>query len=167
MYRACPWSSWTITSRHCCRNLSENCTARFYNHSIGMTSYLLKRNFKFNLQKHHVVFVYQVTIKYYLNFITCLYFPLALIRAKSKESCKVKFDSNNDWKTVWPRMILEWHLFLRLSLRFAWKMLIFAGKHQSFYPKDVCPFSVFFIYMFKCTDFKCTANKHRELNFCH
>ena len=26
-------------------------------------------------------------------------------------------------------MILEWHLFLRLSLEFAWKVLSFEGKH--------------------------------------
>ena len=65
---------------------------------------------------------------------------------KSKESFNEKVDSNNNWKTAWPRMILEWHLFLRLSLGFVWKMLIFARKHQSFYPKDVsvCSFSVFF-----------------------
>ena len=37
---------------------------------------------------------------------------------KSKESCKEELDSNNNWKTVWPGMILEWHLFLRLSLGF-------------------------------------------------
>ena len=82
--------------------------------------------------------------------------PLALIRwnsshchlmelYKSKERCKEKFDSNNNWKTAWPGMILEWHLFLRLSLGFVWKMLSFVGKHVSFYPKDVCLFSVFFI----------------------
>ena len=54
---------------------------------------------------------------------------------KSKESCKEKFDSNNNWKTAWPRMILEWHLFLRLSLGFVWKMLSFVGKHLSFYQR--------------------------------
>ena len=37
---------------------------------------------------------------------------------KSKESCKEKFDSNNNWKTAWPGMILEWHLFLKSSLGF-------------------------------------------------
>ena len=58
------------TSRHCCRNL-KNWTARFYNQSIGMRSYLLKSNFKFNLQKHHFAYVYEVIIKCYLNFITC------------------------------------------------------------------------------------------------
>ena len=63
---------------------------------------------------------------------------------KSKESCKEKFDSNNNWKTAWPRMILEWHLFLRLSLGFVWKMLSFVEKHLSFYLKDVCSISVFF-----------------------
>ena len=136
----------------------KNCTARFYNHSIGMRSYLLKSNFKFNLQKHHFVYVYEVIIKCYLNFITCLYFPLALIRwnsshchlmelLKSKESCKEKFDSNNNWKTAWPRMILEWHLFLRLSLGFEWKMLNFVGKHQ-FLPKR-CLFFHFLYFLFK------------------
>ena len=53
----------------------KNYTARFYNHSIGMRSYLLKSNFKFNLPKHHFVSVYEVIIKCYLNFITCLYPP--------------------------------------------------------------------------------------------
>ena len=62
---------------------------------------------------------------------------------KGKESCKEKFDSNNNWKTVWPRRTLEWHLFLRLSLGFVWKIVRFVGKHLSFYPKDVCSFSVF------------------------
>ena len=134
----------------------KNCTARFYNHRIGVRSYLIKSNFKFNLQKHHFVYVNEVKIKCYLNFFTCLYFPIALIwwnsshchlmeLIKSKESCKEKFDSKNNWKTAWPRMILEWHLFLRLSLGFVWKMLSFVGKHLSFYPKDVCSFSVFFI----------------------
>ena len=155
MYRACPWSSWTISADIVVETWVKNCTARFYNHSIGMRSYLLKSNFKFNLQKHHFVYVYEVIIKCYLNFITCLYFPLALIRwnsshchlmelFKSKESCKEKFDSNNNWKTAWPRIILECHLFLRLSLGFVWRMLSFVGKHLSFYPKDVCSFSVFF-----------------------
>ena len=63
---------------------------------------------------------------------------------KSKENCKEKFDSNNNWKTAWPRMILEWHLFLRLSLGFVWKMLSFVEKHLSFYPKDVF-FCIFYL----------------------
>ena len=41
----------------------------------------------------------------------------------SKESFKEKVDSNNSWKTAWPRMILEWHLLLRLSLGFVWKIM--------------------------------------------
>ena len=57
--------------------------ARFYNHSVGMKSYLLKNNFKRSLQKHHFVYVYEVVVKYYLNFITCLYFPRPLIRWNS------------------------------------------------------------------------------------
>ena len=119
------------TSRRCCRNLSEklHCIARFYNNRVGMRSYYLKSKVKCNLQKHHFVYVYEVIIKFYLNFITCLYFPLALIRwnsnyyhlmklFKSKESCEEKFDWSNNWKTAWPRMILGWHLFSRLSLGF-------------------------------------------------
>ena len=153
MYRTYPWSSWTIPGDIVIETWVKNCTAGFYNdHSIGMTNYLLKSN----LHKHHFVYVHEVIVKCYLNFITCLYFPLTLIRGnnshshlmelfKSKESCKEKFDSNNNWKTAWTRMILEWHLFLRLSLGFLWKMLSFVGKHLSFYLKDVCSFSVFFI----------------------
>ena len=155
----------------------KNCTARFYNHSIGMRSYLLKSNFKFNLQKHHFVYVYEVIIKCYLNFITCLYFPLALIRwnsshchlmelFKSKESCKEKFDSSNNWKTAWPRMILEWHLFLRLSLGFVWKMLSFVGKHLNFYPKRYL--FIFCIFLFKWKGVKPTSMSNeinRKWNF--
>ena len=121
-----------------------------------MRSYLLKNNFKFNLQKHHFVYVYEVIIKCYLNFITCLYFPLALIRwnsshchlmelFKSKESCKEKFDSNNNWKTAWPRMILEWHLFLRLSLGFVWKMLSFVGKIKFLPKRCLFIFCIFYL----------------------
>ena len=43
-------------------------------------------------------------------------------------------------------MILEWHLFLRLSLGFVWKILSFVGKHLSFYAKDVYSSSVIFIF---------------------
>ena len=75
--------------------------------------------------QHYFVYAYEVIIKWSKFYY--LYFPLALVRCysshcqlmelfKSKESCEEKFDSNNNWKTVWPRMILEWHLFLRLSL---------------------------------------------------
>ena len=156
MYRACSWSSWIIPADIVVETWVNNCTTRFYNHIIGIRSYLLKSNLKFNLQKHHFVYVYEVIITCYLNFITCLYFPLDLIRLnsshchlmelfKSKESWKKNLISNNNWKTTWPRMILEWHLFLRLSLGFLWKMLGFVEKHIHFYPKYVCSFSVFFI----------------------
>ena len=63
----------------------------------------------------------------------------------SKEFFKGKVDSNSNGKTAWSRMILEWHLFLRLSLEFVRKMLSFVGKYLSFYTKDVCSFSVFSI----------------------
>ena len=155
MYRACPWSSWTIPADIVVETWVKNCTARFYNHSIGMRSYLLKSNFKFNLQKHHFVYVYEVIIECYLNFITCLYFPLALIRwssshchlmelFKSKESYKEKFDSNNNWKTAWPRMIFRvTSIFLRLSLAFVWKMLSFVGKHLSLPKRCLFTFCIF------------------------
>ena len=150
MYRLCPWSSWTIPA-DIVETWVKNCTARFCNHSIGMRSYFLKSNFKFNLQKHHFVYVYEVIIKCYLNFITCLYFSLALIRwnsshchlmelFKSKESCKEKFDSNNNWKTAWPRMSWEWSIF-KIIIRICMK----NSEFLSFHPKDVCSFSVLFI----------------------
>ena len=66
---------------------------------------------------------------------------------KSKENCKEKYDSNNNWKIARSKMILEWHLFLKLSSGFVRTMASFVGKHLSFYPKDVCLFSVFFIWM--------------------
>ena len=101
------------------------------------------------------IYVYELIIKCYSNFITCLYFPLALIRwdsshyhlmelfkSKEKSWFKEKVDSNNNWKSACPRMILERHLFLRLSLGFVRKMLSFVGKHLSFYPKYVYSFSV-------------------------
>ena len=40
-----------------------------------------------------------------------------------KASFKEKVDLNNSWKIAWPRMILEWHLLLRLSLGFVWKIM--------------------------------------------
>ena len=95
--------------------------------------------------------------------------PLALIRwnsshchlmelYKSKERCKEKFDSNNNWKTAWPGMILEWHLFLRLSLGFVWKMLSFVGKHLSFTQK----MSVHFLYfLFKWKGVKPTSMSNK------
>ena len=120
-----------------------------------MRSYLLKSNFKFNLQKDHFVYVHEVIIKCYLNFITWLYFPLALIRwssslchlmelFKSKKSYKEKFDSNNNWKTPWPRMIFRvTSIFLRLSLAFVWKMLSFVGKHLSLPERCLFTFCIF------------------------
>ena len=137
----------------------KNSTARFCNHSTtGMRSYLIKSKFKVNLQKHHFVYVYEVIIKCNLNFITCLYFPLALFRwnsshchlmelFKSKEICRKNLIQTIIEKLHGQRMILEWHLFLRLSLEFLWKMLIFVRKNLNFYPKDVSSFSVFFISM--------------------
>ena len=149
------------TSRHfVVENWVRNCTARFYNpHSIGMRSYLLKKNFIFNLQKHHFEYVYEVIIKCYLNFITCIYFALALIRwnsshchqmelFKTKESCKKNFDSNNNWKTAWPKNDFRVRSIFKIIIRICMKNVENVGnvgKHLRFYPKDFCSFFVFFI----------------------
>ena len=50
----------------------------------------------------------------------------------SQETFKEKVDSNNNLKTACPRMILEWHLFLRMSLGFVRIILNFEGKHLKF-----------------------------------
>ena len=128
-----------------------------------MRSYPLQNNFKYNLEKHHFVYVYEVIIKFYLNFITCLYFPVALINwnsnhchlmelSKSKESFKEKVDSNNNWKDAWPKMILEWH---RLFLRLCMKNVEFCGKTSSFLSKR-CLF-IFYIFLFKWKGVKPTS----------
>ena len=138
------WNLLDHTSRHCCRNSRGKLQQGFIIIAWEWeVTFYLKNSFKRSLQKHHFVYVYEVIIKYYLNFITCLYFPRPLIRwnssqchlmelLKSKESFKEKVNSKNNWKTAWPRVILEWHLFLISSLGFVWKMLSFVGKHLSF-----------------------------------
>ena len=64
---------------------------------------------------------------------------------KSKKSFKENVDLDTNRETTWSRMISEWHLFLRLSLVFARKILNFVGKNPNFYPRDVCSISVFLI----------------------
>ena len=140
------WYVWDMSfkladliRRTCCKNPSEKLQQGFV--IMGMRSYLLKEQLqmKFNLKKHHFVYVCEVITKCYPHFISCSYFPLALIKLnsthchqiylmelfKSKERFKEKVDSNNNWKTAQPRMILEWHLFLRLSLGLVRIMLSF------------------------------------------
>ena len=46
-----------------------------------------------------------------------------------KKMLQGKVDSNSNWKTAYPGLILEWHLFLILSLKFVRKILSFVGKH--------------------------------------
>ena len=117
--RACTWSSWTIPADIIVETLVKNCTTRFYNyHSIGMKSYLSKEQLQIQSTETLFCICLWNNNQVYLNFVTCLYFPLALIRwnsshchlmqlFKCKKSCKEKFDSNNNWKAAWPRMILE------------------------------------------------------------
>ena len=132
------WYVWDMslklldhTRRHCCRNWSEKLQQGFK--IKGMRSYLLKEQLQLQSTETFCICLWsnnQVLSKFY-------YLLIFSLQGKSW------FGDN--LKTVWPRMILEWHLFLRLSLGFVWKMLSFVGKHLSFYPKDVCSFSVFFI----------------------
>ena len=62
------------TNIHCCRNASEKVPQHFIIIAQEWeVSYLLKSNFKWNLQKHHFAYVYEVIIKCYPNFITCKY----------------------------------------------------------------------------------------------
>ena len=58
---------------------------------------------------------------------------MELFRKKKKVAKKI--DSANNWKTAWPRMILEWHLFLELSIGFVWKNVEFIRKTSKFLPK--------------------------------
>ena len=150
MYRACTWSSWTIPADIVVETLVKNSTARFYNHSIGMRSYLLKSNFKYNLQKHHFVYVCEVIIKCYLNFITCLCFLLALIRWNSNHYLLMELFLGKSWfkqklKNCMAKNDFRVTSIFKIVTRIWWKMFSFVGKRHSFYPKDVCSFSVFFI----------------------
>ena len=141
MCRACPWITWTKPA-----NIVVETAARFYNHIIGMRNYLLKNNFKRSLQKHHFVNVYKVIIKYYLNFITCLYFPRPLIRwnsshchlkelFKSKESSKEKVDSNNNWKNCMAKNDFGVTSIFKIIFRNCMKNVEFCGKTSKFLPK--------------------------------
>ena len=84
-----------------------------------------------------------------------LIFPLALMRSnsshcqlmelfKDKESIKEKVDSGSNWKAAWSRMILEWHLITLLKL-FKALELFFQILEKNL----------------------CTANEHREPNYCY
>ena len=82
---------------------------------------------------------------------------------RSKENFKEKANSDNNWNAAWPRMTLKWHLHLRLPLGFVGKFLSFVEKHPNFYPKDVCSFSVFFIYNEEeLIQQKCSRKKQKE-----
>ena len=80
MYGVCPWSSWTIPEDIVVETGVKNCSKVLKSREWEVTFW--KSNFNCNLQKHFV-YVYEVIIKCYPNFITCLYFPLALIRWNS------------------------------------------------------------------------------------
>ena len=104
-----------------------------------MKSYLLKSNFKRNLQKHNFVYIYiyiffyqnkkknkknkivyvcEVISKCYPKFITCLYFFLALVRWNSSPCHLMElFKDKVSFKKK------EWHLYLRLSIGSVRKML--------------------------------------------
>ena len=79
-----------------------------------MGSYLLKGNFKCNLQRHHFAYGYEVIIKYYLNFITCLYFPVALIRWNSSHGHLMKLHFVCK-QPVYKQLVLGWQIAKQLS----------------------------------------------------
>ena len=147
------------TGRHCCKNPSEKRQQGFI--IIEMRSYLLKEQLQMQstetsfciflwsnnqvLPKFYYLLIFSPLIKW--NSTHChLIYLMELF--KGKENFK-KVDSNNNWKTAWPRMILEWHLFLRLSLGFVKKKkkekkkLSFVGKRLTFYSK------IFMYFLFK------------------
>ena len=151
-FGASPWSF--CTSRHCCRNSREKLQQGFI--IIRMRSYLLKEQLHLQstgtpfclflwsnnqlLSKFYYLLIISPCHKFRRNSSHCQLTELF----QSKESFKEKADSDSNWKTAWPRMILECHLFLRLSLEFKRKILSFVGNNLSFNLKYVCSFSVFF-----------------------
>ena len=153
----------------------KNCTARFYNHSIGMRSYLPKNNFQFNLQKHRFVYVCEVLIKCYLNFIICLHFLLPLITWNSshchqmelsKESCK-KIDSNNNWKTAWQNDFGVTSIF-KIIIRICMKNIEFCRKTSKFLRKRCLFIFCNFHFLFKWKGVKPTSMSNkicRKWNF--
>ena len=64
---------------------------------------------------------------------------------RSKKNFKEKIDSDSDWKAVWPRMSLKWHLFLRLSLGFVRTFLDFLGNIRVFTQKMSVHFCIFYL----------------------
>ena len=137
------------TSRHCCRNSSEKL-------QLGLVIIKGKRIvqncdfFQLVMGSHHLkaqlqmqytgasfcVFLWSsnsLLSKFYYLFMfsPCLNQLIELFR--SKENFKEKIDSYNNWKAAWPRMSLDWHLFLWLSLWFVRKILNFVGKHLNFH----------------------------------
>ena len=81
---------------------------------------------------------------------------------KSKESCKKNLIQT---LIAWPIMILEWHLFLRLSLGFVWKMLSFVGK-QVFTQKMSVHF-LYFLLKWKGVNQQVCLIKYLEIEICN
>ena len=64
--------------RHCCRSSSEELQQCFI--IIGTRSYLLKEQLQIQYTEKSFVYVYEVIIQCYPNFVTSLYFRFAFIR---------------------------------------------------------------------------------------
>ena len=129
-----------------------------------MRNYLLKINFKFNLQKHHFahvyehnfVYVYEVIIKCYVNFITCLYFPFALITWNSSHCHQMElFKSKESGKKIWFKQrfkncMAKNHFrvtsIFKIIIRICMRNVEFYRKTSTFLPKR-CLF-IFFIFHF-------------------
>ena len=83
------------------------------------------------------------------NFMTCLhclkYLQLHPLSTTAIIYEQRKLIQTRTKKTAWSSTILEWHLFLRLSLGFGRKILIFVGKHLSFPQKYLFIFCIFYL----------------------
>ena len=118
------WYIWDVplklqdhSNRHCSRNSSESNEEQLQGFIIIRREVTLsKRNLKLNIQKHHFVCFYELTVN--PNFIISLCFLLDLIRQnscychimelfKGKEKFKENVRSNYLWTTVWPKMLLD------------------------------------------------------------
>ena len=144
-----------LIRRTCCKNPSEKLQQGFV--IMGMRSYLLKEQLqmKFNLKKHHFVYVCEVITKCYSHFISCSYFPLALIKLnsthchqiylmelfKSKERFKEKVEKLKNCTTKNDFGVTS---IFKIIIRSCKNNVEFYMTRLSFCAKGVCSFSIFF-----------------------
>ena len=135
------------TSRYYCRNSSEKLQKNFViikGMGSWMGSWMGSYHLKAQLQMQSAGALFCVLLWsnnqllskfYYLHTFSPCFNQLVIEFFRSKEDLQKKFNSNNNWKPSWSGMSLKWHLFLRLSLGFARKILVFVGKNHIFTQK--------------------------------